>query len=270
MYKVALPWYDLEVVRPLTDSFWTGLREHLINERIDGGLIPEKLDRNEHYSDQWMSDKLLISQACGYDLVSGLNPKIQIIGSPVFSLNDVPAGSYFSYIISSQKNKISKISDFTNKVVVVNSKQSHSGRNALVNVVASEFKSLNIFKKVIVSGSHEKSIQLIQSGVADLASIDCITFNILLRYSPEKLKGIRIIQQTPMAYSPPYVISNNCSEDLYGKVKKAFRNCFNDPSLSFVCEGLFLKSIVFPEVDSYLPMLKQGASSLMGRLASHK
>ena len=63
----SLPWYDLPEVREATDRFWACVAQNLRERGFK--QVPEKLDRQLPFDQQWTSGRLLFSQACGYDIL---------------------------------------------------------------------------------------------------------------------------------------------------------------------------------------------------------
>jgi hypothetical protein len=63
----SLPWYDLPELREVTDWFWSCLAGNLRERGFK--QVPEKINRELPYDQQWTSGRLLFSQACGYDVL---------------------------------------------------------------------------------------------------------------------------------------------------------------------------------------------------------
>ncbi len=197
----SLPWYDQAASQRANDEFWQVLRGEMQSFGIEG--VPTRLDRATPVSEQWRSQFLIVSQCCGLDLFAGKS--LTPIGRPVFSDLNCEPGEYFSYIVSATE-------PLKYERVVINSPHSHSGCTALFNWMDSHGISPT---EVLISGSHELSLSRIQSGAADLAAIDAHSWS---RLSHE---GIKILDQSPEAPSPPFVCTTDNSKVIFDCLENA-------------------------------------------------
>lgn len=199
----SLPWYDQAVSRRANDEFWQVLRSELQSFGIDG--LPAALDRATPVSEQWRSQSLVVSQCCGLDLFNEAGKSLTPVGRPVFSDLDCKPGEYFSYIVSATES-------LKHERVVINSPHSHSGCMTLFNWMNSHGISPT---EVLISGSHESSLNWIQNGVADLAAIDAHSWSRLDH------KGVMILDQSREAPSPPFVCTTDNSEIVFDSLRNA-------------------------------------------------
>lgn len=199
----SLPWYDQVASQRANDEFWQVLRGELQSCGIDN--VPTRLDRTTPVSEQWRSQSLIISQCCGLDLFAGKS--LTPIGRPVFSDLDCHPGEYFSYIISASES-------LKHERVVINSPHSHSGCTALFNWMDSRGISPT---EVLISGSHESSLSWIRNGAADLAAIDAHSWSRLDQ------AGIKILDKSGEAPSPPFVCTTGNSDDVFNSLQNAVK-----------------------------------------------
>jgi ABC-type phosphate/phosphonate transport system substrate-binding protein len=61
------------------------------------------------------------------------------------------------------------------------------------------------FGGVVVTGSHLASLAAIQSGAAEVASIDNVTFALLAEHRPSAVGGVRVLTTTAPSPTPPFV-----------------------------------------------------------------
>ena len=76
---------------------------------------------------------------------------------------------------------------------VINELDSNSGMNLLRAAVAPLAEGGRFFGSVVVSGSHLRSVEMVASGEADVASIDCVSFAHFQRLYPSLVSGVRVL-----------------------------------------------------------------------------
>ncbi|MCZ6887792.1 MAG: hypothetical protein O7H39_04780, partial [Gammaproteobacteria bacterium] len=210
----SFPWYDLGPVRWANDAIWQAVRARL-SELSEGGLpaLPLTLDRRTPVREQWRSAELLVSHACGLDLL--FEDAIEPVLAPVFDLPGCRAGHYFSYLVAGDAVDLKR----DDLVAAVNSRRSHSGFTALFDVVQPG--------SIELTGSHRSSIDAVQRGACDVACIDAMTWRILGCPSD----GLVVVERTREAPAPPYVsaapviVDSGSYEgaEVFGLLSKALR-----------------------------------------------
>jgi hypothetical protein len=75
-----LPWYDLDELAPATDAWWRGIASHL--RRLGVDRVPDHLSRDGSHIARWQHCELLLSQACGYDVLYDAADDIVPIATP--------------------------------------------------------------------------------------------------------------------------------------------------------------------------------------------
>src|SRR5262245_51271215 len=75
-----LPWYDLDELVSATDGWWRGIASHL--RRLGVDRVPDILSRDGSHVARWQDADLLLSQACGYDVLYDAASDIVPIATP--------------------------------------------------------------------------------------------------------------------------------------------------------------------------------------------
>ena len=78
MYIVDFPWYDFENIEPHLNKFWSVFRQKLLHAGFEEHLLPKNPCREIHFAEQWSAPNLLISQACGFDVVTTYKDQLQL------------------------------------------------------------------------------------------------------------------------------------------------------------------------------------------------
>ncbi len=190
----SLPWYDLPSAHEDLDDFWSVLRRELEAAGIHD--LPRGLDRTTPIRNQWQRPGLVVSQCCGLDLFTPAAQSLAPLARPVFSDVDCEPGNYFSHVVAARKIERQP------RLAVINSASSRSGCVALLEW-ATERGWLNL--DVVISGSHRESLRYLRDGLADIASIDAHSWNLL------DCSGMSIIGRSSDAPAPPFVAHRECS-----------------------------------------------------------
>ena len=86
---------------------------------------------------------------------------------------------------------------------------------------------------------------------ADVAAIDCVTYELLSTYQPQSLVGTRVLGRTYHSPAPPYVTRCEYGYNLVGRIRTALLRAFDDPALTPARQALFLKKIEWADIASY-------------------
>jgi ABC-type phosphate/phosphonate transport system substrate-binding protein len=190
----SLPMYDRPETAAANDRYWELIRRNLSVE------APEALTRGGDPWEQWQSDDLILSQTCGLPYRTRLHGKVALVGTPVLDL-PCEAGYYYSVVVARKTDAREAFADFSDAVIAVNNWDSQSGWAAPQNFASDHGFS---FQKSHVSGGHRASAVAVAEGVADIASLDAVTWEMLTRYD-EFTNDLKVITHTPPTPALPYI-----------------------------------------------------------------
>ncbi len=245
----SLPMYDFPEIRYATDCLWQGISRHLRSHGIK--QVPNSLVHDRHLSSLWSDDNLFFSQCCGYDVVYRYRDCLQVLGTPWFTAPGCCNGDYASTIVVPENSTFLDVTDMLGTVAVLNGAESHSGMNALFSLVAPYARNGRFFSEVKISGSHAASLEALKQGSADVASVDCLTYDLLRRYRPGAISGTRTLGLTYPAPAPPYVTRKDADPETVARMKTALGEAFSDPALNQAMHTLRLGDIESTEIDPY-------------------
>lgn len=248
----SLPWYDLDEIRPATDHLWHQLKQKFRQSGIAG--VPEHLNRDVAYERQWTSSKFLFGQACGYDVRMAYADHLQAVATPCYDVPGCEGSNYRSYVVVREDSSFRRIEDLRETRCVINTPTSHSGMNVLRALVAPMHSDGRFFSAVSMSGSHERSLRLIQQNEVDVAAIDCVTYALLERYRPRELQQTRVIHHTELVPAPPYVTASNVMPKTLEAMRRAVTETFQEPSFAEARDALMLKGVEFLPDEAYTPI----------------
>jgi len=137
---------------------------------------------------------------------------------------------------------------------VINSLTSHSGMNVLRALVAPMHNKGRFFSAVHASGSHERSLRMIEENRADVAAIDCVTYSLLERHRPGALSRTRLICCTGPIPAPPFVVDSRLSDRQIGAIREALLETLEAPAMGPIKETLLLDGVETLPLEAYQPI----------------
>lgn len=226
-YHAALPMYDLPELRPVTDALWQSILAGMHKRGAEPVVDFLRPSTNEENDVILRNPYLLLSQTCWGPISCGITPDLHILAQPDFSNHLGGIGPlYRSAIIATGHgpnlipNKSGEASlplvAMNGKRLAFNDRMSLSGYLGIISDVNAKTGERKAFySEGLHSGSHRRSVAMVAKGDADIAAIDCKTWNFVQRYD-KAAKFVHVIGWTQAREGLPYV----CSPTLDSKLKK--------------------------------------------------
>ncbi|MCZ7598297.1 MAG: PhnD/SsuA/transferrin family substrate-binding protein [Gammaproteobacteria bacterium] len=152
--------------------------------------LPDVLEHEPELPQAWLDPGLLLSQTCGYPLVTALAGRVRLVATPCYCAGGCEGARYRSWLVGRRADGAAALADFQGRTVVINSSDSLSGCKVLEMLVGDLGA---FFGAVRTSGGHANSLVMVRAGAADLAAIDCVTWALLERHRPLALEGLAIV-----------------------------------------------------------------------------
>ena len=249
MWIASLPWYDLREIAWATDAFWSRMSHHL---RAGGWRdVPETLERGIDCFEQWKRRELCFSQACGYDVRIAYADQLQLVATPCYSAPGCAGATYSSFVVVRADSPYRALEDLRGTRCAINTPTSHSGTNILRSLIAPLHESGRFFASVRVSGAHTKSLRHIVAGDADVAAIDCVTYELLRRHRPSALAGTRILTHTEQVAAPPFVTHAESSPERVRALRDALSATLRDPLAAEARAAMLLEGFEPLDLTAY-------------------
>jgi ABC-type phosphate/phosphonate transport system substrate-binding protein len=210
------------------------LRQHGFPDASEG------LWRTSDLQALWRTPDLLLSQCCGYPLVNAFSAVLVPVVTPHYAAVGCSGPAYSSLIFARAADSIRSLTDFHGRRPAVNSPDSMSGMLALKLVFAPYAEEGKFFAPALKTGSHLKSLEAVQSGIADLCAIDPVCVALAVRHRPYLLAGLVEIARSPLVPGLPYVTSASRSQYELARLRNAIAAAFADARLQNVRDALFL------------------------------
>jgi len=239
----ALPLYDFPELQVDNDALWAALAESLTVAGFADA--PAHLTRGRHHFELWRDPNLLLAQACEYPIATNLAGAVQLVATPLYTAAGCVGAFYRSAIVIRRHEPAVTLADMRGMRCIINEWNSNSGMNLLRAAIAPLAGGTEFFDSVDLSGSHERSIEMVADGEADLAAIDCVSWAHFQRIAPERTGILRVLGWTDASPSLPFVTAAGTEAAILGALRSALADVIADPALAGVRERLFLGGFAF-------------------------
>lgn len=215
----------------------------------------------------WLSPQLLLTQTCGYPLMTALRGQVRVVGRPRYELPDSSGGNHCSLLLSRADDPRRTVLAFRGSRGVINGEDSNSGMNLLRQRLAPLHHHGHFFATVGISGSHRESLRWLREGQADLAAIDSVTFAYLARHAEAEVAGLRVVLRSAFSPTLPYITAATVSGEQLEMLRRVMNETLRE--LPDVVEVLGLREVLPASESDYQVVLdyQQEAEALgYGRL----
>lgn len=160
--------------------------------------------------------------------------------------------TYNAYIITQKNNGINKFSDFENKSFAFTDPLSNTGRlYPLKRLTDLNHREKEFFLKSIYTYGHDISIQMVNSGIIDGASVHSLIFDYLASIHPERVANIKIIEKSEPFGIPPVVMPASLKKECADKYRTIFLNIHKDSSGKKILNQLHIDKFVLVNDSIY-------------------
>ena len=245
----SLPMYDLPELAAPTAQWWAGLRRHMTQAGVTG--LPTELTHPSDPHAHWLDPDLIFSQTCGHPLTHALKGKVQFLATPRYTAKGCEGATYTSQVIVRADDPAKSIADLKGRRAAYNGSDSQSGYNVLRHLVAPFAKGRPFFAAAIESGAHRRSLAMVREGAADVAAIDCVTFDLISRAAPREVAGIRVFCATARAPALPYITTNATPPERLAQLRYGLSAACADPALAATRAALLIAGCETLPLASY-------------------
>ena len=242
----SLPMYDIHPTA--VQAWWAPLAQRLKAAGIDA---PDMLTWPESIHPHWHNPALLLSQACGFPLVTELAGRVQVLGTFSYAVPGAQGHLCRSQLVARAADQGKTLADFKGRVLAYNSTDSQSGYNSLRALVAPLAVNGAFFSASQASGGHRNSVDRVRNGLADLTCVDCVTWAGLQKYSPETCQGLVVVGQTEAYPGLPLITSLQTPTATVAVMRQVLAQAVQDPALQPLRQALFIEHFVALEPVHY-------------------
>ncbi len=209
----SLPMYPFETWRSATESLWDAVRSALpelppLAPWGTDGRTNGRTDVRTDVHALWHDPELLVSQACGWPLITELAGRVRTVGTFRYRTADW-SGDHYRSVIVARDGQVTL--DLATARAAVNSTDSLSGWVSLTWFIGQSGDG-NRPGSTSITGSHLASLTAVRDGAADIASIDAVTFAHVLRDRPELVRGVIPIGHGPTVPCLPVIAAADAAD----------------------------------------------------------
>ena len=244
-----------------TEALWA----YLANKLQEAGVVdvPAALVWPQQLHAHWKDPALLLSQACGYPLVTELQQQVQVLGAFHYNAAGCSGVMCRSALIAragdcdgggdggGEGYGACELSAFRGRTVAYNSADSQSGYNALRAELAPMAHKGRFFGERRVSGSHRASVEMVRDGQADIAAIDCVSLAGLHRHAPQVMQGIQVIGYSKPYPGLPLITSSATPAASVAVLRAVLADASQDATCSTLLQDLFIVGFSPLDFDDY-------------------
>lgn len=249
--SISLPMYDFPELAWANDALVAA-----IAAALPKGLADPVRRRSDDLPALWRAPDLLLTQTCGYPLMTAFADAFAYVATPCYDLPGCAGGRYDSVVVVRADDAAECLADLRGRRAAINGRDSQSGHNCLRRAVAPLAHGRPFFSDVIESGAHAASLAAVASGRADVATLDCVSHALWARDVPERLAGTRVLGRTAVAPALPYVTRAGIEPEILAALQAALAAVAEDPDLAAARQALALSGFTQLGLDAYDEILE--------------
>lgn len=196
--------------------------------------------------DSWVDPAMVLSQSCGWPLVTTLRDRVRVVGAFSAALDDTVSANYRSVIVARHD---ASASELAHARAAVNSKDSLSGWISLL--AAFDLPSPEWPGPTVVTGSHAASIEALRSHSADVAAIDAVTWAHHRRGAPRSLDGLNVVVRGPEVPCLPLIVPFATDDAAVEAWRASFETAMRDPATTEARNVLLIGGFVRRDLRDY-------------------
>lgn len=241
--------YDGGDLAAANDVLWNAIAKRL--RAFGVRHVPRRLERDLPLDEIWSSDRLLFGQTCGYPLAATYRRQLSVIAAPRYAAPGCKKSRHRSFIIVNVGESVRDLLGLRGSRAVINEEHSMTGRHLLGHSIADVGGAYGFFASVAESGAHARSLAMVAEGEADVAAIDCVTYDHLSRSVPDLVARTRILHRTIATPTLPFVISTARGEATAALVGRALTEALADPATAEARTALGLEGTRTSSTSAY-------------------
>lgn len=182
-------------------------------ELLDSGSKTKSVLRFESDQSLLRDPGLFFGHTCGYPLMKHLKDQVTPFCVPVFDVPGTDGKLYSSRFIVAATSIVETLDECRGKVAAMNAADSNSGMNVLRYEIAKQNPSGSFFSRVVQTGGHLHSLEAVADGTADVAAIDCVSYQLIEDHRPDLVEQVRTLGFSVKTCGLPFVLPKSSFRD---------------------------------------------------------
>jgi phosphonate transport system substrate-binding protein len=160
---------------------------------------------------------------------------------------------YYAYVIVHASSPVRSFAELRGKRFAFTDPNSNTGRLVPTYLVGRESRlpPEAFFGAVSYSGSHDRSIDLVNTGTVDGASVDSLVFDYIASRNPARVKSVRIVAKSIPFGTPPVVANTKADSKLRGRIQAILIGMHADPEGKRILDRMLIDRFVVPVDSNY-------------------
>jgi ABC-type phosphate/phosphonate transport system substrate-binding protein len=250
----ALPIYDSPELHAANDALWRAISTRLTVAGVHD--VPPALTRSRSLDVLWRDQRLLLAQSCGYPLVTSLRDAVKVVATPRYRVPGCAGPFYRSAIIVAATNRAASLAELRGSRCVANEPSSNSGVNLLRATITPLANGQKFFRQVLWSGSHWASLAMIADDEADVAAIDCVTFEHLRKTAPALVAAVRVLTWSEASPGLPLITAAATDDQTVETLRAALADIVTDRAAAPALQTLLIEDFDTLPRDTYQDILE--------------
>jgi ABC-type phosphate/phosphonate transport system substrate-binding protein len=163
---------------------------------------------------------------------------------------------YRSAIVVAATNAAAALADLRGTRCVANDPASNSGMNLLRAMIAPLAGGRPFFRTILWSGLHRGSLAMIARGEADIAAIDCVTFEHLRTLEPALVAAVRVIERCDASPGLPLVTAAGTDDRTLAALRAALADIIADSTVAPALDALLIDGFGAPSSAAYQSVIE--------------
>ncbi|WP_417694454.1 phosphate/phosphite/phosphonate ABC transporter substrate-binding protein [Roseibium sp.] len=252
---VRLSMYDWPEVH---DAIW--VLEQALQAEAENvlGLAPanfEPAPSGQSLFESWEDPRLLLTQTCGYPLVSFLAGKVQPILTPHYDAPGCDGPNYCSYVLVHRDSDVQSLEALRGKRAAFNSSDSQSGYNAFRHTLAPVADGAPMFSQLVETGAHLKSMAAVAEGEADACCTDAVCYDLVRTHRPELFAALRPIATSRQVPGLPLITSSQMPLEVLEALRASVLQVFKDPQTVAARTHVGITGFTALSIEDYAPLI---------------
>jgi phosphonate transport system substrate-binding protein len=135
---------------------------------------------------------------------------------------------YFSDVIVRSDSSFNSFDDLCGCTWAYNQRTSHSGYNLVCASLLERGQTLHYFGRMVESGSHQRSLELVLEGQADAAAIDSHVLDVALLQNKDLAPRLRVVAVLGPSSIPPVVVAKGVNNELKCRMREVLLMMHDD------------------------------------------
>lgn len=203
---------------------------------------------------QLEAGKVDVALVCTGTYIYGLpSGRIKLLAQPEF----VEGLQYRCLLLVPAQSRFKTMEDLRGMVMAFTDRESNTGCLVPTAMLASrDHDPASFFRKVIFTGSHDRSIRAVATKIVDCAAVDSLIWYSSINQDPSLTHKVRVIWQSESFGPPPIVVPVSLPEGLQARLQKAFLGLDKDEEGRHILSDIGIRRFVSPRPESYRSAIK--------------